>query len=91
MDELKRHWAESQWIIAVRLLCLLQYPVMYLSLFWSNSSNLALIFYTHIEKKYNLQLFKIWRPNLTHIYIYILKIFGNQKIEKIIKKKYKNT
>ena len=30
-DESKRHMAESQWIVVVRLLCHLQYPVAYLS------------------------------------------------------------
>ena len=30
-DESKRHRAESQWIVAVRPLCHLQYPVAYLS------------------------------------------------------------
>ena len=30
-DESKRHRAESQWIVAARPLCHLQYPIMYLS------------------------------------------------------------
>ena len=30
-DESKRHRAESQWIVAARPLCHLQYPVAYLS------------------------------------------------------------
>ena len=38
-DESKRHRAESQWIVAARPLCHLQYPVAYLSRLQKDSTS----------------------------------------------------
>lgn len=58
MDESKQHMTESQWIVVVGPFCHLQYPVTYLILFWSNSSNLILVFCTHAKKNITFNLSK---------------------------------